>query len=112
MNPIRSAVVVLVLLVLLAGCGKQELNQMALVMAVGLDKDKSGTYRVTAQIVRPADARGSTGAPSGGTGEPVWTASAEGRSIFEAIRNLSRFSSRRVFWAHNKVIVVGEELAK
>lgn len=112
MKPVRSAAVILVLLLLLAGCGKQELNQMALVMAVGLDKDKSGTYRVTAQIVRPADARGSTGAPSGGTGEPVWTASAEGASIFEAIRNLSRFSSRRVFWAHNKVIVVGEDLAK
>jgi len=85
---------------------------MAVVMAVGLDKAKDGSIRVTAQIVRPSDARGSTGAPSGGTGEPIWTISSEGDSIFEAIRNLGRFSSRRVFWAHNKVIVIGEDLAK
>lgn len=86
---------------------------MAIVMAVGLDKDKTtGKIQITAQIVRPADARGSTGAPSGGTGNPVWTVNAEGSTIFEAIRNLARFSSRRVFWAHNKVIVVGEELAR
>jgi spore germination protein KC len=95
-----------------SGCGKQELNEMAIVMAVGLDKAKDGSIVVTAQIARPADARGSTGAPSGGTGEPIWTISSKGKSIFEAIRNLGRFSSRRVFWAHNKVIVIGADLAR
>jgi len=109
----RTVWIVLVLAICVSGCGKQELSQMAIVMAVGLDKDKTtGKIQITAQIVRPADARGSTGAPSGGTGNPVWTVNAEGSTIFEAIRNLARFSSRRVFWAHNKVIVVGEELAR
>jgi spore germination protein KC len=102
----------LAILLLLGSCGKLELNQLSMVMAVGLDKEPTGKIRVTAQIVRPSDARGSTGAPSGGTGEPVHTVSAEGSSIFEAIRNLGRFSSRRIFWAHNRVIVVGEDLAK
>lgn len=102
----------LALMLLLGSCGKLELNQLAMVMAVGLDKTQSGKILITAQIVRPSDARGSTGAPAGGTGKPVWTISAEGRSIFEAIRNLGRFTSRRIFWAHNRVIVVGEELAR
>lgn len=98
---------------LLVGCGKREIDELAMVTAVGFDKDKeSGQIRITAQIVRPSDARGQTGAPSGGTGEPIYSASAEGESIFAAIRNLARYSTRRVFWAHTFIIVVNEDVAK
>jgi spore germination protein KC len=100
---------------LLSACeiGKRELGDLALVMAVGLDKGKEkGLTKVTIQVVRPADARGQTGAPSGQTGDPIWSASAEGETIFHAIRNLSTFSSRRVFWAHNFIIVINEDLAR
>lgn len=99
---------------LLAGClGKMEINDLALVMAVGIDEgEKPGTFKVTAEIARPGDARGSTGAPTGQTGEPIYSIVADGKSIFEAIRNLARFSSRRIFWAHNYIIVINEDLAK
>jgi spore germination protein KC len=105
----------LVFCLTLSGCtvGKRELNDLALVLAVGLDKgSKESTIKVTTQIVRPVDARGQTGAPSGQTGDPIWSASAEGETIFQAIRNLSTFSSRRVFWAHNFIIVINEDLAR
>jgi spore germination protein KC len=103
----------LLLLLLLIGCGKREINELAIVTAVGIDKsEEPGKIRVTAQIVRPADARGQTGAPSGGTGEPIYSATAEGESIFAAIRNLARFTSRRIFWAHNFIIVINEDVAK
>ncbi|WP_166244941.1 Ger(x)C family spore germination protein [Paenibacillus turpanensis] len=104
----------LLILLLLSGCtGKREINELALVLAVGIDPGtKPGQVRVTAQVIRPADARGQSGSPSGGTGEPAWTMISEGRSLFEAMRNLARFSSRRVFWAHNKVIIINEEVAK
>ncbi|WP_335391145.1 Ger(x)C family spore germination protein [Neobacillus drentensis] len=108
-------IIFLICLLVLSGCktGKRELSDLALVMAVGLDKgSKAETIKITAQIARPADARGQTGAPSGQTGDPIWSASAEGETIFEAIRNLSTFSSRRVFWAHNLIIVINEDLAK
>jgi spore germination protein KC len=104
-----------ILPIFLTGCktGKRELNDLALVMAVGLDKgSKPSTIKVTTQIVRPVDARGQTGAPSGQTGDPIWSASAEGETIFQAIRNLSTFSSRRIFWAHNFIIVINEDLAR
>ncbi|MFC4324074.1 Ger(x)C family spore germination protein [Litchfieldia salsa] len=102
------------LIPLLTSCtGKIEIDELALVMAVGLDKgEKEGSIRVTTQVARPADARGQTGAPSGQTGDPIWSASAEGETIFEAIRNLASFSSRRVFWAHNYAIVINEDLAR
>ncbi len=103
----------LVLTFFISGCvGKREINELALVMAVGLDKGGDGKTVVSVQIARPADARGQTGAPSGNTGDPIWSAKAEGETIFAAIRNLSTFSTRRVFWAHNFIIIINEELAK
>lgn len=110
----QKSILLFIVLLMLTGCvGKREINDLALVMAVGLDKgEKDGTVKVTAQIARPADARGQTGAPAGQTGESIWTVDAEGETIFEAVRNLSSFSSRRVFWAHNFVIVINEDLAK
>jgi len=99
--------------VFLSGCvGKREIDELALVMAVGIDNGDDGKMKITAQVARPADARGQTGAPSGQTGDPIWSASAEGETIFEAIRNLGTFSSRRVFWAHNYAIIISEDLAK
>lgn len=97
----------------MTGClGKREINDLAMVMAVGIDKGENEQVKITTQIVRPADSRGSTGAPSGQTGDPIWSASAEGETLFDAIRNLSTFSSRRVFWAHNYAIVINEDYAR
>ncbi|WP_246140898.1 Ger(x)C family spore germination protein [Bacillus marasmi] len=103
----------LVLTITLSGCnGKREINELALVMAVGLDKGTDGKVEVSVQIARPADSRGQTGAPAGNTGDPIWSAKASGDTIFEAIRNLSSFSTRRVFWAHNYIIIINEDLAR
>lgn len=112
-NNISRWIIICVFPLLLFGCGKREINELAMVTAVGFDKGKKpGTIQITAQIVRPADARGQTGAPSGATGEPIYSATAEGESIFTAIRNLGRFTSRRIFWAQNFIIVINEDVAK
>ncbi|BFT72306.1 Ger(x)C family spore germination protein [Paenibacillus sp. P36] len=93
--------------------GLRQINELAIVTAVGLDVGKEpGSVKLSVQIIRPADARGQTGAPSGGTGEPIYSVSAEGKSIFEAIRNLGHFTSRRVYWAHNFLIVMHESYAR
>lgn len=100
-------------LLILSGCaGKEEIDDLALVMAVGIDQAKDDGVEVSIEVARPADARGQTGAPAGNTGDPIWSASSEGKTIFEAIRNLSNFSTRRVFWAHNFIIVINEKVAQ
>lgn len=113
-HKIKFVLILSALVMVLSGClGKTEINDLGMVMAVGLDKgEKKGTIKITAQIVRPADARGSTGAPSGQTGEPVWSITATGDSIFDAIRHLGMSSSRRIYWAHNYAVIINEELAK
>jgi spore germination protein KC len=110
---ITKFIVVLIAVSLLTSCaGKREINDLAIVLAVGIDKGEKQKFKVTVEVVRASDARGQTGSPAGNAGDPMWIASAEGDSIFEAIRNISTYSSRRVFWAHNYVIVVNEELAE
>lgn len=110
----RILVTFVILIIFLSGCaGKREINDLALVMAVGIDKiEDKNEIEITIEVARPADARGQTGAPAGNTGDPIWSASATGNTLFEAIRNLANFSTRRVFWAHNFIIVVSEEVAK
>ncbi|WP_138418194.1 Ger(x)C family spore germination protein [Aquibacillus sediminis] len=110
-------VILMAIMFILTSCvGKREIDDLAMVMGVGLDlvENKNGEeeVKVTAQIARPADARGQTGAPSGQTGEPIWSISATDKSIFGAIRKLENLSSRRIFWAHSYVIVINEDLAK
>ncbi|MDF2606132.1 MAG: Ger(x)C family spore germination protein [Bacillales bacterium] len=104
---------ILIAVSLLTSCaGKREINDLAIVLAVGIDKGEKQKFNVTVEVVRASDARGQTGSPAGNAGDPMWIASAEGDSIFEAIRNISTYSSRRVFWAHNYVIIINEELAE
>lgn len=115
MKRIGYCILLIVLTVpMLTSCmGLRQINELAMVAAVGLDLgDKPGTIRLSAQIIRPADARGQTGAPSGGTGEPIYSISTEGTSIFDAIRNMGQISSRRVYWAHNFLIVMSEQYAR
>jgi spore germination protein KC len=95
------------------GCwDAREINELGLVMAVGVDKEKGGElFTVTAQIAKPSSAAGQ-GGKSGGGDQPVWVGSAQGKTIFEAVRNLAKFSSRRIMWAHNNIIIIGESLAE
>jgi len=110
----RIARLLLFLFVLLSlsGCwDARELNQLALVMAVGIDRDPdTNRYIVTIQVARPASSRGQQS--GGGGAEPVYTASADGDTLFTAIRNLAQFTSRRIMWAHNNIVVIGESVAK
>ncbi len=110
---------ILVLLLLsLSGCwDAREMNHIALVMAVGIDRSEKDPSRflVTIQVARPGSARSEQAGGGGGGGggkEPVYTVSADGDTIFAAIRNLAQFTSRRILWAHNNVVVIGEEVAR
>jgi spore germination protein KC len=108
---IVSILLVLVILFSISGCwDAAEINELGFVLSVAIDKD-GDKYKVTAQIAKP-DTYSKT--PSGGKAEekPFWLISATGRSVFEAIRNMAVLSPRRIFWAHIKVIIIGETLAK
>ncbi|MDX9871313.1 MAG: Ger(x)C family spore germination protein, partial [Clostridia bacterium] len=103
-------------LLLLSGCwSRRELNFLAIVEGFGVDKDRStGEVVASHQIIKPDVAKAGQGASEGGgsSGSPVWNLTARGKTFFDAIRKGSLQSPRRLYYGHNKIIVIGEEAAK
>ncbi|OPJ59239.1 Ger(x)C family spore germination protein [Clostridium oryzae] len=105
-----AVILILIPSLLLTGCwNAREINELAFVLSIGIDKNING-FKVTAQIANP-DTYSKT--QSGDKSDkPFWIVSSTGKTIFEAIRNMSSISSRRIFWAHIKLIIIGEQLAR
>ncbi|PEB61054.1 spore gernimation protein KC [Priestia megaterium] len=92
---------------------KKELTDLAIVAAMGLDKTKDGRYHITLQIINPGNVAGGMQGGGGGTQSPPITIySASGNNIVEASRRASSRISRRLYYAHTNLVVVGEKLAK
>ncbi|MDY8026334.1 Ger(x)C family spore germination protein, partial [Paenibacillus polymyxa] len=104
----------LVLLVpmLLSGCWeRQELNEMAFVLGMGLDKAESG-YKVTLQVVIPSAIASQAAGGTGGAGVPVIVSSFTVPTIYEAQRKYNLVSARASYYGHIRILVIGEELAR
>lgn len=107
---VGAAAALLLALSVLAGCwDRRELNDLAIAVGIGMDKDGE-RVRVTAQIVNP----GEVASKKGGVGysTPVTIMSATEHTFFEALRKLTTAAPRRVFPSHLRVLVIGEELAR
>lgn len=101
--------IVLLFLPLITGCwSRRELNELGIAVGIGIDKVEKG-YRVTAQVVSPGEI---VAAKSSTTRTPVTVYEATAESIFEAIRKITTRSSREVYLAHLRVLVIGEKLAR
>ncbi|MFL0498775.1 Ger(x)C family spore germination protein [Priestia megaterium] len=100
--------------VLLTSCwSKKELTDLAIVSAMGIDKTKDGRYHLTLQIINPGNVAGGMQGGGGGTqSPPVTIYSASGDNIVEASRRASGRISRRLYYAHTNLVVVGEKLAR
>ncbi|GKU26735.1 Ger(x)C family spore germination protein [Clostridium folliculivorans] len=113
MKKLRGLCVILEICItatLFQGCwDMREINELGLVMAVGIDKKGEDEFSVTVQVAKPNEAGGGNKGPSG---EPIWVGTADGKTIFDAIRNVAKMSSRRIMWAHNNIIVIGENVAR
>ncbi|MDN3232726.1 Ger(x)C family spore germination protein [Priestia megaterium] len=105
---------ILTITLFLTSCwSKKELTDLAIVAAMGLDKTKDGRYHITLQIINPGNVAGGMQGGGGGTQSPPITIySASGNNIVEASRRASGRISRRLYYAHTNLVVVGEKLAK
>lgn len=112
---LRVKVLALLLVVtLLSGCwSRRELDRLAIVTGLGIDLGADpGAVRVTVQIIKPGSFKKSGDSGGGGTTRATWVAVAEGVTVFDAIRNLTLGSSRKPYWGHNQVIIIGREVAE
>ncbi|MBR5280430.1 MAG: Ger(x)C family spore germination protein [Clostridia bacterium] len=110
-----------------SGCmpehSKRELNSIAIVMGLGLDRAteenripfETGKLHVTAQVVRTGSFPGGGSKNSGAAGAAdamYWNLEMAGDDIFPLLRGSVKQSNRNLYISHNQVIVFGEALAR
>ena len=111
------AILLICLLLATPGCwDRSDPELLAIVLAVAFDLDeKNELYQVIAQVVDPVamgGAQSGDGGGGGGGGAAFWTVAASGRTPIEALQNQAGVSSRQLFWAHSRVLLLSERLAR
>jgi len=99
---------------MLSGCsGGREINDLEIVIGMGVDKDKTtGNVLLTAQVVKEGEMEKSSGSGgSKGEGKAFWNVSGKGNSIFEAVRQMTHKTGNRLFVSHNQVVIFGNDIA-
>lgn len=96
----------------LVGCwSRKEMSELAIVLGAGVDRAPGGQVRLTLQIARPPAFM--AGGEGGGGKEPsIWVISETGETILDAQRKLAAKISRHIYWAHDVILVFGEEAAR
>lgn len=98
---------------LMTGCwDRTELNELAITSATGVDWDK-GEWIVSYQVVIPSAISAAVSAVGGGAAKlPVVVYSTQGKTIREAVSRSTLESPRKLFFSHNRVVVVSEQAAR
>lgn len=95
----------LLLILLLCGCyNYKELNKIAIVSSIAIDK-KDNKYLVSAQIM---NAKSENNTES----SKIIVYSEKGKTINEALRNMTKKSPRMLYGGHIGKLVISEEIAK
>ena len=99
---------ILILLLFISGCQNySELNQLAIVTAAGIDKDK-GKYEVSVLIANSPKVNSSNK-----EGEAKTTVyKAKGKTIGEAIKMIELKSPKELYFSHINCIIISNEIGK
>lgn len=92
-----------------SGCwNRRELDTLGIQLGTAIDK-VGNQYRVSVQVVIPSELSAKAG---GGGRSPVAMYEATAPTVFEAFRKLTETSSRKIYSAHIRVLIIGESLAR
>ncbi|MBN2983960.1 Ger(x)C family spore germination protein [Cohnella algarum] len=104
------ALFLIVSLAALPGCwSRKELNELAVVMALGIDLHEEG-YAVSAQVMNPSETGTQKGNPLGSS--PIVTYRSVGKTIPDALQRMLSMAPRMLYLSHIRVLVFGEKLAR
>lgn len=83
-----------------------EMNNLSIVAGIAIDKDKgNGGYNIAVELINI----------EAGDGQSKITPKilkCNGPTIFDAVRGLVKKTGRKLYWAHAKVVIFGEEAAR
>ncbi|MBI0576575.1 Ger(x)C family spore germination protein [Neobacillus cucumis] len=112
MNALKMLVLAIIVS-LLTGCWNRiEVNDIAIVTAIGLDLIEDDMIRLSLQVAIPTKLGPTGGSKGGGKERSTFVISEKGATVSEAYRNLQMKLSRRVFFSQSSVLLIGEALAR
>lgn len=92
----------------LTGCyGRIELENLGIIVAMGIDKEDDG-FIMTLHIIRPLP--GGDGAAM--QEETIWVGTSTGQTLFDASKNFRARAAAQLTWMHNRIIIIGEDAAR
>ena len=89
----------------LTGCWNyKEVESLAIVAGAAVDKGDNSRYRLTVEIVKITGGRDSK--------PESMIVTTEGNSMFDCARNAISITGKRLYWSHNKFLIVSKDIAK
>ncbi|GAA3413088.1 Ger(x)C family spore germination protein [Paenibacillus hodogayensis] len=112
----KFGIVLAILQLFTTACWDQlELNDRAIWMGSGIDRNENGDIVLSGQILIPGH-QGGAGGGAGSDSSPgktgYFVVSGKGKNVSQAAANFQGKLSRQVFPGHRRVIVLGEQFAK
>ncbi|WP_339372109.1 Ger(x)C family spore germination protein [Paenibacillus elgii] len=110
----KSIILLLTLLILIlqTGCwSRVELNDVAIVTASAIDLAQDGKYRLSVQILKMKMTKGIS-EKGGSSDNATLIISAKGDTIMDALNILQKKIPRLIIFSHNRVVIVGEKMAR
>lgn len=107
MNKSFRLLILIVFCTFLTGCWNyQELNNSYIVAGVAIDKSEDpGLYDVTIESVNMKDTDYEPNMQS-------YKIETMGEGIFDAVRDMIKISSKKLYWSHVRTLVVSEDVAR
>lgn len=99
------SIIILINLFVTAGCWNyREVESLAIVAGAAVDKGDKARFKLTVEIVKI-----SAGKEASTESKLIST---EGETIFDCARNAVAVAGKRLYWSHNKVLIISKELAE
>nr|WP_279625020.1 Ger(x)C family spore germination protein [Thermoanaerobacter siderophilus] len=114
----RFIILILTIAILLTGCwDKREINQLAFVQGLGIERGKDDMIHLIVEILKPGlltAGGGGTGGTGGGSaaGKPYAVFQASGVDFAKAFANLNDELPRSLFMQYNEIIFLDEKFAR
>jgi spore germination protein KC len=82
----------------------REIDKLAIVAGVAIDKEDNGNLSLTVEVVE------FTGDKENVTTSKTITV--EGKTIFDAARNAISLTGKRLYWSHDKIVIISRQMAE
>lgn len=101
-------------LLCLTGCWDiRELDSLAIVLGIGVDQAPApDDYSMTVQIVQSNTNASSSSGQTSGSADRYYNVTNSGTAMAPILRYFTHILSRRIYTAHNEVLIFGEDLAR